>query len=313
MTAPDRVFRFGTRGSALARWQTDRVATLLANSHPGVTIETILVRTEGDRRLDAPLPLIGGKGVFTEELERALRDGEIDFAVHSLKDLPVEPAEGLELGAIIERGEPFDVLVSRNGLTLAELPAGATVGTSSYRRSAQVLRVRPDLRVEHIRGNVDTRLRKLKDPAGPYDAIVLAEAGVRRLHLDEVITEVLDPEAMLPAPGQGAIAAQAKRDDAGSAMLAAINHLPTQLATDAERAFLRGLGGGCALPVGSWATWAGDRLTLRGRVIAHDGSATIDCVGELVVRETAAARELGESVAREALAQGAKRLIGDVS
>jgi hydroxymethylbilane synthase len=239
-------------------------------------IELVTISTRGDRVLDTPLPLLGGKGVFTEEIESALRDGSIDFAVHSLKDLPVEEPEGLTLGAIPERGAPGDLLVSRSGAGLAGLPHGAVIGTSSPRRGAQLLHARPDLQLRSIRGNVDTRIAKALDPNGEYDAIVLAQSGVERLEQLDAATEVLDFEVMLPAPGQGALGIQCLPTTELLDLLSPINHRPTQLATIAERAVLSGLGGGCSAPIGAYGWFEESTLHLRARSLSEDGSQRID-------------------------------------
>ena len=212
---PDQppTLRIGTRGSRLALWQTEHIRAGLLATSPGITVEIVQMTTSGDRIIDRPLPEIGGKGLFTQELEAALLAGQIDLAVHSLKDLPTEIAPEFSIGAILPRANPFDALISRDGRTLDTLPPGAVVGTSSLRRQAQVHAHRPDLRVESLRGNVDTRIRKALDPAGPYDAVILAVAGLARLQHDDVITEILPAEIMLPAPGQGAIAVQCRADD----------------------------------------------------------------------------------------------------
>ncbi len=301
-----QVFRLGTRGSRLARWQTDHVAELLRAAHPGLTVEVVVIHTRGDRVLDTPLPLIGGKGLFTAELETALREGHIDAAVHSLKDLPTDMPAGLALGAIPPRGPVQDVLVSRGGYTLDALPSGATVGTSSRRRAAQLLHRRPDLHILDIRGNVDTRVRKTLDPEGPYTATVLAQAGLTRLGLDAGTPAPLPVDVMLPAPGQGALAVQCRDDAASRALLAPIDHRETRAAVHAERAFLAGLGGGCAVPVAALATLRGEALHLQGRVLSVDGRT---CIHVEITGSPDAAEALGQALAQEALARGAARLL----
>jgi hydroxymethylbilane synthase len=300
MTAPTQTITLGTRGSALARWQTDWVLARLREQWPALAAETRLFTTTGDRLLDKPLPEIGGKGVFTEELEHALLAGAIDLAVHSLKDLPIAVTPGLSLGAICAREDARDVLISPSGAMLMALPPGAKVGTSSLRRSAQLLRARPDLVLRPLRGNVDSRLRKVQ--AGEYDAIVLAAAGVRRLGLEAAITEYLPLDVMLPAPGQGALAVQCRAGDAATlALLSALEHAPTRAAVEAERAFLAGLGGGCAAPVGAYATVdAAGVIQLAGLVAAEDGRGAVTVTGK-----GTDARELGARLAQDALAQGA--------
>jgi len=292
---------FGSRGSALARWQTDWVAARLQESWPGLECSIKIFTTTGDKTLDKPLTEMGGKGVFTQELEQALHAGEIDVAVHSLKDLPVEDTVGLKLGAISERADARDVLVSPLYGTLENLPQRAKVGTCSLRRSAQLLALRPDLTILPVRGNVDTRLRKVT--AGDYDAILLAAAGVLRLGLGQQITEYLSFETMLPAPGQAALAVQCRAEASETLkLLAVLDHTPTRQAVTAERAFLQALGGGCSAPV---AAYAEGELKLTGLVASGDG--------RRVIRLTEEGRDpvgLGEAVARQALAQGAGELLG---
>jgi hydroxymethylbilane synthase len=302
----------GTRASALARWQTAYVEALLRQAWPDLEIETRLISTQGDRVVDTPLPLIGGKGVFTAELEAALHNGQIDFAVHSLKDLPTESPAGLTIGAVPPRAPVGDVLISRQGHTLANLPQGATVGTSSRRRAAQIRHRRPDLRMIDIRGNIDTRLRKALDPTGDYDAIVLAHAGLDRLGLTAHITEILALDVMLPAPGQGALGIQCRDDDESPAFLAPLNHAPAQWAVTAERAFLAALGGGCSLPIAAYAEIEDDMLTVRGRVTAPDGQTQID-VETRGVASLESAQALGAALAEIAFARGAAGLLEDLS
>jgi hydroxymethylbilane synthase len=297
--------RFGSRGSALARWQTDWVAARLQEAWPGLECQIKIFTTTGDKTLDKPLTEMGGKGVFTQELEQALHAGEIDVAVHSLKDLPVEDTVGLKLGAISERADARDVLVSPLYRTLANLPQGAKVGTCSLRRTAQLLTVRPDLTILPVRGNVDTRLRKVT--AGDYDAIVLAAAGVLRLDLGKQITEYLSFETMLPAPGQAALAAQCRVEDSETLkLLAVVDHKATRQAVTAERSFLQALGGGCLTPVAAYATANTEgEINLTGLVASGDGQRVIRVKGE-----GHDPTGLGEAVARQALAQGAGELLG---
>ena len=298
----------GTRASALARAQTDLVAARLASVRPALECTTRVISTAGDRTQDSgePLPSIGGKGLFTAELERALRDGAIDVAVHSLKDLPTEDAPGLAIGAVTEREDVRDCLVARTAGSLEELPVGAVVGTSSLRRSAQLAALRPDLEIRSIRGNVDTRIRKVAD--GEYDAAVLAAAGIRRLRLDNVVTEWLSDETMLPAPGQGALAIQCRVDDRSVlALLAALDDPAARAETTAERAFLRRLGGGCAAPVAALAaTTTTPRVRLQGLVASVDGRQVVRVTGE---GEPA---DVGERLAEEALSLGADRILAGV-
>ncbi len=302
--------RLGTRSSDLALWQTHHVRQLIAAAWPAVDVAVDTFSTRGDQILDTPLPLIGGKGLFTAELESALRGGDIDAAVHSLKDLPTETPEALTVGAIPERANPADVLISRGGLTLGRLPLGATVGTSSRRRAAQLLNARPDLTIADIRGNVPTRIRKALDPDGPFDAVVLAYAGLQRLERLDVISQVLPLELMLPAPGQGALAVQCRDEAHSLELLAPLDHRPTRVAVTAERRFLAGLGGGCAVPIAAYARLEGQELRLQGRIAALDGSRQIDVSGRAPAAEAAA---LGDRLAGEALALGAAQLLEEAT
>ena len=290
---------FATRPSALARWQTEWVMDQLRQAWPGLACEAEVITTRGDRILDRPLPEIGGKGLFTEELEAVLHDGQVNGAVHSLKDLPIEIPEGLTLGAVPERAEVRDALVSARGYTLDTLPQGALVGTSSLRRKAQVLLYRPDLRVEPIRGNVDTRVRKALEEQ--YDAVVLAGAGLIRLGLEEQISQWLPLEVMLPAPGQGALAVQCRAEDQETLhYLAALEDAKTRLATRTERAFLNGLGGGCSLPVAAHAVLHDGEIELLGLVVSPGGEKAVT-----VQRTGREPEALGAQAAHEALEAGA--------
>jgi hydroxymethylbilane synthase len=302
--------RIGARGSNLSRIQTTEIANRLQAVWPDleVVIETII--TTGDKVLDTPLPLLGGKGAFTEELETALLQGQIDLAVHSLKDLPTRQTDGLTIGAIAERASVTDVLISRSGAGFADLPTGATIGTSSPRRAAQLLSARRDLQTESIRGNVETRLRKALDPNGPYDVIVLARAGLERLDLLETVTEELSLDLMLPAPGQGALAVQCRDDRAILDLLAPINHAATAFSTTAERSFLAGLGGGCSAPIAAYGRFDDDQLGLDGRVVAIDGSRQIDVHWRGACPDEMTAEAAGLTLAQEALANGATAFLG---
>ena len=295
----------GARRSALSRRQVELVVGLMTARRPEVRFQVEVFTTTGDRRLETPLPLLGGKGVFTEELEEALLSGRIDLAVHSLKDLPVQARPGLTIGAVPERASVEDVLISRTGLPLAGLPTGATLGTSSLRRAAQLLRARPDLRVVSIRGNVETRLRQALDPNGDLDAIVLARAGLERLDLLDRATETLPPAVMLPAPGQGALAVQCRDDGDWLALLAPIHDAATGVATAAERAFLTGLGGGCAAPVAAYGRVEGGTLDLWGRVLCPDGGRQIEVRALAGPDDHAAAERVGLDLAQQAIDAGA--------
>ncbi|MGH2537167.1 MAG: hydroxymethylbilane synthase [Candidatus Promineifilaceae bacterium] len=293
----------GSRTSKLALWQTNHMVQRLQAAWPGLECHILPVVTQGDKTLDRPLPEIGGKGLFTAELEQALHRGQIDLAVHSLKDLPIENTPGLTLGAIAARADAHDGLVARQGWTLATLPSGAVIGSSSLRRQAQLLAARPDLTMRPIRGNVDTRVRKVL--AGEYDATVLAAAGLLRLGLADGVSEWLPLEVMLPAPGQGALAAQCRAEDAAALrLLAAVDEVDVRAAITAERAFLAGLGGGCSAPVAAYATMEQGQLYLQGLVASPDG--------RHVVRVSSRGRDasaLGAQLAQEALASGAAEIV----
>lgn len=290
----------GTRQSRLALWQTNFIADQLRQQWPHLTCELHPFTTKGDETQKAgiPLPEIGGKGLFTFELEEALRTGQIDIAVHSLKDLPVENAPDLTIGAIPLRAPVHDVLITQNGGRLADLPHGATVGTSSKRRGAQLLAHRPDLNLQPIRGNVETRIRKVQEEK-QYDATLLAAAGLDRLSLHEAISEWLPLTIMLPAPGQGALAVQCRADDAETLrLLAPLDHLPTRQAVTAERQFLHALGGGCSAPVAAYAQWEGEELHLQTWVLWG----TPEKIYQLNGRGTDPTA-LGQSLAQQILAQ----------
>jgi len=301
--------RFGTRGSALALWQTNYVMAELTAANATVTAAYEIYSTKGDRVIDVPLPQVGGKGLFTAELEAALHAGDIDCAVHSLKDLPTEQPVGLALGAIMPRADARDVLISRSGKTLLELPQGAVIGTSSHRRGAQLKAIRPDIQLADIRGNVDTRIKKALDPAGQYDAIMLASAGLDRLGFVDVITERLSPEFMLPAPGQGAVTVQMRSEWDGHAHFTALHCVDTALCVTAERAFLAGLGGGCSVPVAAHAVVNNGVVEVTGRVCALDGSTVITVATHGSCDSLTDAAVLGATLAEMALAQGAATLL----
>lgn len=301
--------RIGTRRSKLSLWQANHIGELIVRHHPSARVEIREFTTRGDANPTAPLPALGGKGLFTEALEAALRNDEIDCAAHSLKDLPVEDAAGLAIAAIPRRADPRDVLVSRSASSLAGLPAGARIGTGSPRRRAQLLALRPDLGVVPIRGNIPTRVGLLDSAERRLDAVVLAAAGLIRLGMDDEIRETFAPEQMLCAAGQGALAVQCRADAEWLAFFAPLNDAATELAVSAERAFLRGLAGGCSLPVGAYASVQGGRLRLQGRVIAIDGSQRLDLEAEKQGANLEAARTLGADLAERALAQGAGRLL----
>jgi hydroxymethylbilane synthase len=300
--------RIGSRASALALAQTAMVVRALQQVRPGLTCEVVTFATAGDRDREHPLPAIGGKGLFTAELERALRAGRIALAVHSLKDLPTAPAPGLVVAAVLERADPSDALVSRSRRPLAELPSHPAIGTSSARRAAQIAALRPDARLLALRGNVETRVRKALDADGPYDAIVLAAAGLARLDLGREIVERLGPDRFLPAPGQGAIAVQGRAGDSAVELAGLANHAPTLAAVTAERAFLAGLEAGCTAPVAALGRVDGDRLELHGLVASGDGRRV------LRFRRAGSPADpegVGRAMADEALRAGAAALMPD--
>lgn len=308
-----KIIRIGTRGSKLALWQAQFVTTLIHEKYDDITVDINIFKTRGDKILDKALPEIGGKGLFTEELESALRRGEIDCAVHSLKDLPTEKIDGIYLGAIPERGNATDALVSKNKQKLIDLPEGATVGTSSLRRKAQLLHYRPDLNIIDVRGNVPTRIEKLMAENSPYDAIILASAGLERLDMADYITEILESPIMINAPAQGAVGVQCREDPESMSFFAPLMHLQTWLAVTAERAFLRVLGGGCSLPVAAHAYIEKSILYLHGRVTSIDGIKQIDVNGKVgLIRESnivASANRIGGEMAQKALEQGADAIL----
>lgn len=297
--------RLGTRGSALALWQARLAASRLAALNPGLDVEIVVLKTEGDRFADAALTAAGGRGVFVREIEEAILAGTIDAGVHSLKDLPTEPAAGTALAAILPRDDPRDALVSATATTLAELPEGARLATGSPRRRGQLLAARPGLAFVDVRGNVDTRIRKLGE--GAFDALVLAVAGLTRLAIDDALWTPIPTEVCLPAPGQGALAIQTRAEDGPTrALVAPLDDSETAQATIAERTFLGALGAGCLAPAGALAQVADGRLTLTALVATPDGTK--------VVRETASgtmsdAAVLGLAVAEEILAAGGDAIV----
>ena len=297
--------RLGTRGSPLALAQSRQVATALEASHPGLRVDLTVIRTSGDRIQDLPLAKVGGKGLFVKEIEEALLQGRIEVAAHSMKDLPASLPPGLTLGAIMVREEAGDVLVARQARSLEELPPGARIGTSSLRRQAQLLHRRPDLCVLPLRGNVDTRLRRLTE--GTLDAIVVAAAGLKRLGLRPEGAIPLPLEVSLPAPGQGALGLEIREGDpATAAVVATLDDRMSRIAVTAERAFLRRLGGSCQIPIGAYGRVEGDALILTGLVASPDGKAL---VRDTLTGPALEAESLGMGLAERLLAQGADRIL----
>jgi hydroxymethylbilane synthase len=298
------MIRIATRRSPLAKWQANHVKSLLEAREPGLEVRLHEVVTRGDKILEVPLAEVGGKGLFVKEIEDALLAGEAEIAVHSMKDLPAFLAEGLTLAAVPEREDPRDALCSPRWKTLAALPQGARVGTSSLRRGAQLRALRPDLRIEVVRGNVETRLRKA---AEGLDAVVLAYAGLRRLGLAEHATQVLSTAEMLPAVAQGALALEARAADAATLKrLAALEHADTRVRIEAERGFLARIEGGCQVPIAGHATLEGGQVVLRALVASVDGAQVIRGERAGAPRE---ARALGVALAEELIARGADRIL----
>ena len=306
---PNSKLIVGTRGSALALWQARHVIERLEGLLPSLHVEVKQITTQGDRVRDRALSQVGGKGLFVKEIEAALLAGEIDLAVHSLKDMPTELPGGLALGAILQRADARDALVARDSKsTLASLPPGSHIGTSSLRRRAQVLARRPDLKVVDLRGNVDTRLRKLRD--GVCDGAVLAVAGLARLGYANRISEHLPVDVMVPAPGQGALCIEVRDHDAAiQTTIAPLDHRETHLATMAERAFLCRLEGGCRVPIGAYAEVNGDQIYLRGLVASPDGTRL---VRDETRGETVQAARLGLELAERVLSAGGAAILEEV-
>ncbi len=302
MTLP---FRIATRGSRLALRQANHVAEALRPILAPRPVELVEVKTTGDQARDVSLQVIGGRGVFTKEIQEAVLAGRADLAVHSLKDLPTEPAPGLVLAAVPERGPTADVLISRRGHTLAALPDGAAVATGSARRRAQLLHYRPDLKLVDIRGNVETRLRKLDDQG--LDGLILALAGLDRLGLSDRVTEVIHSDVMLPAVGQGALGLECRDDNSVTVeVLRRVNHVPSYQMVMAERSFLRALGGGCLLPIAALATVGNGQLLLRGAVLSPDGR---ERRGGELCGSASLAEGLGVALAQQLIREGALALL----
>jgi len=300
-----KTLRIATRKSALALWQAYHVQSLLREAHEGIEIELVKIVTEGDRILDRPLAEIGGKGLFLKELEYAMLNGEADLAVHSMKDVPANMAPGLVLDAVLPRANPYDALVSRDKRVLADLPAGSCVGTSSLRRKAQLLALRPDLVVTDLRGNVDTRLRKLDE--GQYDAIILACAGLERLGLGERITEELRPPDWLPASTQGIIGLQCRQDDTHTrSLIEPLADADAMVVASAERAVAQVLEATCQVPLAVHAVLDGGMVKLKSIVSKPDGKASVEAAGEAPARD---AVTLGQQVAADLLRNGAGEII----
>lgn len=297
--------RIATRKSPLAMWQANHVKTLLTASHPHLTVEILGLLTEGDKLLATPLTQIGGKGLFVKELEKALLEHRADIAVHSIKDLPVTLPDHLTLAAVCEREDPRDALISNQFASLNDLPQGATVGTSSSRRTCQLHAARPDLKIENLRGNVNTRLNRLD--AGLYDAIILAAAGLKRLGAANRIRAYFDPEIWIPAVGQGVIGIECHQDNMPVInLLTALNHLPTQNCIIAERSMNIELNGGCQLPIAGYATLQAEQLTIRGLVGDLENQALIKSEASGNAEDAA---KIGAELAHQLLVAGARPLL----
>lgn len=302
------LLRIGTRASLLAVTQSTWVKNQIENAHPQVRVELVKISTKGDRILDVPLAKVGGKGLFVKEIEDALLAREVDLAVHSMKDVPTELPEGLHIGIIPERETPRDAFLSVKYASLSALPQGATVGTSSLRRKSQLMALRPDLNIIDLRGNIDTRLRKLDE--GIFDAIILAGAGLNRLGMQDRITTLLDPEQMLPAISQGALGIELRRDDTELfAGMQFLHHPPTAIAVAAERALLLRLEGGCQVPIGAHATLTGTTVSLTGLIASVDGRQIIK---NTITGPAEQADALGRSLGETLLASGGKAILDAV-
>ncbi|MDF1590562.1 MAG: hydroxymethylbilane synthase [Desulfobacterales bacterium] len=300
--------KIGTRGSQLALWQAHWVRSAIQRMNPSLLIEIVTIKTKGDKILDTPLALVGGKGLFVKEIEEALSDGRIDLAVHSLKDMPADIPAGLCIGPIPKRESPQDALISKSGLPLAQLRNGARIGTSSLRRAAQLLHRRPDIIILPLRGNLDTRIRKLETE--DIDAIVLAAAGLRRLNLENKITEYLDDAVMLPAVGQGALCIELRKDDARTAAaVAGLNHPATQTVVRGERAFLNRLEGGCQVPIAAHGAIKNNDFTLQGLVANLDGTTIIR---DRLSGPAAESEKIGTTLAERLLSMGAKKILDEL-
>ncbi len=303
-----RRLRIGTRGSSLALWQAEWVKSQLLGGQQELIVELVVIKTTGDKILDVPLAMVGGKGLFVKEIEEALLDGRADLAVHSVKDMPAELPEGLHLAAMPPREDPRDALISKNGAGLDKLPHGARVGTSSLRRAAQLLHLRPDLRIETLRGNVDTRLRKLESEG--LDAIVLAAAGLKRMELSQVISEYLEPERILPAVGQGALGIETRIGDVSTnEIVASLIHQQTVTTVRAERAFLKRLEGGCQVPIGGYATMEGETLILTGMVADLKG---VRLIRKEMRGDARQPEVVGESLAEVVLESGGREILAEI-
>lgn len=302
------IIRIGTRGSQLAVYQAELTKKRLLEKFPEMKVEIKIIKTKGDKILDVALSKIGDKGLFTKELEAALLIDQVDIAVHSLKDLPTTLPEGLKLGAVLKRAEYRDALVSKDGRKLSELTAEDTIATSSLRRKAGLMRINKNFKIIDIRGNVNTRLRKMED--GHCDAMIMAAAGLQRLGLDKYITEILDPEELIPATSQGVIAIESRMyDDETDTFLKEINHKPTWDAIEVERGFLRSIEGGCQVPVGCYSKVDRDTIFITGFVASLDGKTYLLEQESGPVKE---GRKIGERLSEKLISRGAAQILDDI-
>ena len=301
----NNAIKIGTRGSQLALWQAHWVKDQLEKKSPEIQVQIVKIKTTGDRITDRPLAMVGGKGLFVKEIEQQLLDKDIDIAVHSMKDMPGELPDGLCIGAVPVRENPFDVLISRDKMTLDTLPQGAKVGTSSLRRASQIRHLRPDVQTLSIRGNLDTRIRKLEN--GEYDAIILAAAGLIRLGMGSKITQYLDDQQMLPAVGQGALCIESRQGDSKiDALLQTIDDRNTRIPVESERAFLKQLEGSCHIPVACFGTIDSETITLTGLVASEDGG---EIIRERITGTADDAQKMGIELANTLLNRGAKEIL----
>lgn len=308
---PDTPFKIGTRGSKLALWQAEWLKTSLENRYPSQSFELVVIKTKGDKILDVPLANVGGKGLFVKEIEDALLTRRVDAAVHSMKDMPADLPPGLCIGIIPERENPGDVLITRSGQGFSELPSGARIGTSSLRRAAQLRHVRPDVTITPLRGNLDTRIKKLDAGKDGLDAIVLAAAGVKRLGFEDRINEYIDFSAMLPAVGQGALCIEIREDDGNiHDMLVPLDHRESNLAVKGERALLKKLEGSCQVPIAAFGMIENDRFIIDGLVADLDGKSM---VRDRLSGPCDRAEQIGIALAEKLLSMGADTILSQLN
>jgi len=300
--------RIGTRKSKLALWQANYIASKLKEHYPNIQVELIKITTKGDKILDVPLAKVGGKGLFVKEIEEALLRKEIDIAVHSLKDVPTYFPDGLGIVAVPEREDPRDAFLSVKYNSLEDMPAGAVLGTSSLRRKAQILTKRKDIQVKDLRGNVDTRIRKLEE--GQYDGIILAYAGLKRLGLEGKVKQVFSPEEIIPAVAQGLLGIEARLDDKETVnIVSVLNHRESSIRAEAERSFLKTLEGGCQVPLGAYSTVEGDKLKIAGFVADLEGERFFK---KSIQGDISSVKELGETLAKKLIDMGAGKILQEI-